>query len=185
MTFKKFLPLVVIVCSLPLVAFLCDVGMNPLLFDGSPLTAKFVISATDTSYADSKTIDLSTAISDIKKDIDSVNLINITIRIVNDGSTPAGTKISGVAGFNGTTFLTMTSVAIDSFSTERSIFRLPPGFSLSRPGVRQIVQAVRNVTRGQGPSTATVGVAGTSTHPLGVTVYLSLYTQVFTPPPNK
>jgi hypothetical protein len=183
MKIKVVLPLLVLLCALPLVGFLCDVGINPMLFDGSPLTAKFVVASTTTAYSSTETLNMGDAIAAIDKEIDSVSLFNITMRIVNKG-TP-GPRVSGTATFNGTTFLTLTSVAVDSFSTERSIFHLPSGFTMSRNGVRAIVQAVKNASRGQGSTQGFITVAGTSTNALNVEIYLTLYTQVFTPPPKN
>lgn len=182
MKIKVVLPLVAVLCVLPLVGFLCDVGINPLLFDGSPLTAKFTVSSSTTSYSSTDTLHMEEAIAALDKDIDSVSLFNITMRIVNKGT--AGPHVSGTAAFNGTPFLTLTSVAVDSFSTERSIFHLPSGFAIGKPGVRQIVQAVKNASLGQGSTEAFITVAGTSTSALNIEIYLTLYTQVFTPPPN-
>jgi hypothetical protein len=182
MKIKFMLPLAAVLCVLPLVGFLCDVGINPLLFDGSPLTAKFTVASSTTSYSSTDTLHMEEAIAAIDKDIDSVSLFNITMRIVNKG-TP-GPRVSGTAAFNGTPFITLTSVAVDSFNTERSIFHLPSGFTISRNGVRQIVHAVKDASRGEGSTIAFITVAGTSTSALNVEIYLKLYTQVFTPPPN-
>jgi hypothetical protein len=186
MKIKVLLPMVVMLCVLPLVGFLCDVGVNPLLFDGSPLTAKITVNSGSQIFADSVTVNVADAVSAIDKDIDSVNLFNITLRIVRIGNAPADNLLSGDATFNGSKFLSLSNVGVDAFSTDQSVFHLPSGVTMNRQGMRQIVRAIWAASRHQTSDSAVVKIAGTSTKsPNNYTIYLNLYTQVFTPPPNK
>ena len=182
MTIRTILPVAVVCVCLPLAGFVCDVGVNPLLFDGSPVTAEFDINSGSTSWSDSKTLDLQSIVSDISKQIDSVKLINITVRVEKVGSMPAGATVSGTASFNGTPFLTLTNVAVDSFTTEQSIFKLPPGFALQNSGINQIIQALSSIGGNQESSSATLSITGTSSVAPDLKLFVNVYTQVFTPP---
>jgi hypothetical protein len=161
----------------------CDIGINPLLFDGSPLTATFPVNTSGTSYSGAETVNLMDALSDITDDVDSVDVINITIQAVNTGETPSGTSISGTAYFNETTLFTMDSLALSTLSSEQSIFSLPTSsITLNRPGVRVLRNEVKDIVRHpERAHIVTVGVSGSSTgSPLQLQISLRLYTQVFT-----
>jgi hypothetical protein len=185
MKFKRLLPLALVIAVLPLIGSVCDVGMNPLLFDGSPITATVAIHANTTIYDSTATIDLKDALSDVKKDIDSADIYNITLKIRNDGSTPVGTTASGTVMINNIWIFSMNNVKISDFAKERSIFRLPAGSITLRPqGMRQLRRLIWSVSRGQ-TGVVSVHLFGTSSQKLDVTAFLTLYTQVYTPPPKK
>jgi hypothetical protein len=187
MKFKHLFPLAVVLAVLPLIGSVCDVGLNPLLFDGSPLTASVVVHAHSTTYDNTATIDLSKTLSDIKKDIDSADIYNITLKFRNDGSTPAGTTASGSVTINNIWIFTLNTVKISDFAKERSIFRLPAGsISLNRAGIRQLRRLLWQISRNGGAAyPVSVHLFGTSSQLLDVTAFVTLYTQVFTPPPKK
>jgi hypothetical protein len=173
--------------AIPIVSLLlwygCDVGINPLLFDGSPLQRDFTINTDGTSFADTGTIDLNTAIKNISKDIDSIRVFNITVRLENTGSTPAGAIFNGTASFEGTPFATMTNVSLSTLSTERSIFNTT-GLAFNSAGMSALTAAlVDAVNNPDTPHSRTFNVtASSSVGPVQLTIHLKVYTQVFTTP---
>lgn len=163
----------------------CELGTNPLLFDGSPVTADVVINTTGTSYSGSRTIAPGDVLSSISINVDSVSVINVTLLIDNLGpSTPDSTRISGTGTIDGNTLLTLTNVKLSTFSTEKSIFDpalSAAGVAYGAAGVAYLNNMLKHPN--SLPATVTVAVSGTSSQPnLKFTAHVKLYTQVFTTP---
>jgi hypothetical protein len=161
----------------------CDVGVNPLLFDGTPAQAVFYVNTSGTSYSGSKDVNLNDIFDAIGDQIDSVKVFNITIQVDSTGSTPSGTTISGSGKVDGNNLVTMTSVDIATLAGEQSIFDTGfTGFTLGAAGVDALVSAV-----GTAFADRTVdhfvnfSVSGTSSgSPLQMKIIVRVYTQVYT-----
>jgi hypothetical protein len=167
--------------SVALIIAGCDLGVNPLLFDGTPITAKFRVDQTGTVYASAKVINLQDALGSISKEIDSVKVFNITLQIdsLTNGTDPS-TTLTGVAVLDLDTLFTVNNVALSAFSSERSIFdKSLTGFSYKASGVSHLIALLH-----QNPlPTVSVGVLGTASNGnLHFTTKLKLYTQVYTTP---
>ena len=158
----------------------CDVGVNPLLFDGSPVSAKYRVDTDGSSYLESKTVDLATVVEDIDKEIDSIKVFNVTLFIDSTEGTASGTTASGFVALDALTLVSLTDVPLSAFATERSIFDTTiTGFHYNDAGVAHLISVLK-----QRPlPSVDVSVSGsTSSSPLHFTLHLKLYTQVFTTP---
>lgn len=192
MMLKKYLLTGIAALGLFGIAFIgCDVGVNPLLFDGSPLSAKFRIDAAGSSYGGSVTDSLHTILEDIEKNVDSIKVFNITLLIDSTSGTPAGNTISGIGGFSigsgaptGDTLLTLNNVSLSAFSSERSIFDptlVAAGVIYNTAGITHLNAILKDPNTW--PATITVGVLGSSSMSgLHFTAKVKIYTQVFTTP---
>jgi hypothetical protein len=161
----------------------CDVGVNPLLFDGTPAQAVFYVNTSGTSYSGSQNVNLNDIFDAIGDQIDSVKVFNITIQVDSTGSTPSGTTISGTGTVDGNTLVTLSSVSIASLTTEQSIFDTNfDGFTLGAAGVDALVSALGTAFADRdGDHTATFAVSGTSSgSPLQMKIIVRVYTQVYT-----
>ena len=178
MKLKKISSLLIVVGTLLVFVTGCEVGINPLLFDGAPVVATWEFDQSGTSYTGSTIKDLVEILKDIKNSADSVKVFNITIQVENTGSTPAGTTVSGTATFNSTTVITLSGISLDSLAAERSIFLPLTGLSSNPAGVTELATAILHPT-----GTVTFGVSGTTSwSPLQIRITLRLYTQVYTHP---
>ena len=157
----------------------CDFGVNPFLFDGTPVGADYRIDVTGTSYAGSSSIPLRDLLESIKKDVDSITVVNITLLIDSTAGTASSLSITGSSSVDSYTILTMTGVPISAFASERSIFdKTIPGLSFDRTGVDHIVSLLRNPE--SVPETVVAAVSGfASSSPMHFTLHVKIYTQVF------
>ncbi len=104
MMIKKYLLIMMTALGLFGIAMTgCDVGINPLLFDGSPVSCRFRVDASGTSYSGSATISLNNILSKIDKHVDSAKVFNITMLIDSVTGTPL---VSGTGTIDGHTLLT-------------------------------------------------------------------------------
>ncbi|MBI1805390.1 MAG: hypothetical protein HY033_06025 [Ignavibacteriae bacterium] len=162
----------------------CDVGVNPLLFDGSPLSAKLRVEGTSgTTFDESRTLNIADVLSSIDKAVDSIKVFNITLQIdsLTDGTSDT-TKVSGSATVDGNPLFTISNVPFSAFTSERSIFdNTISGFVFNSVGVTYLVNLLQELQSDTPPSSVTVrafgNVNGTNLH---FTVNLKLYTQVYT-----
>ncbi|GEM_PF-1055255 len=164
----------------------CELGVNPLLFDGSPVSARFAASTADSSYADSTTIALHDVLSGIDKHVDSITVFNVTLLIDSlRNGTLASTTVTGSGSIDGTTLLTLSNVPLSTFSSERSIFdpslkSLPGGasFSFDPAGVSYLNGLLKHPD--SLPASVKVKVGGTASQSgLYFDVTIKLYTQIF------
>ncbi len=180
----KLLPLALLVISSALIAS-CDLGVNPLLFDGSPATASFRVDETLTaSYDESAAVDLEDIRTNIDANIDSVKVFNITLQIDSSAGTNPATTVSGSALIDGNPLLTLSGTAISQFASERSIFdtTITGGPIYNNSGVQHLI----NVLSQRPLPTVTLRAFGSASGlPLHFTIRLRLYTQIFAPAPKK
>jgi hypothetical protein len=165
----------------------CDVGVNPLLLDGSPLSAKFrVEGTTGTSFDRSDTLQIADVLSSIDKSVDSIKVFNITLQIdsLTDGTNDT-TKVSGSATVDGNPLFTLSNVPFSAFASERSIFdNTIPGSPIFNPsGVTHLVNLLHALKSDTPPTSVAIrtfgNVSGSNLH---FTIKLKLYTQVYTTP---
>lgn len=156
----------------------CDVGINPLILDGSVTARTFHVNTTSGSYQDTVSINLAAARKAASESIDSLKFYNLTLLIDSTDGTPANARISGHILVDGFVLAQLTNVLISDFSTERSIF--DPALT----GV-QIFPSVVSYVKGKFDNGATilVQVDGSSlSSPLNFYVHLKVYGQLFTSP---
>lgn len=161
----------------------CDVGINPLLFDGGTIHATYNINESGTHYSGSTTVELNDIVSEIDESADSVKVFNITVQI-NPDSTPAGTTVLGAAMFGADTVVRITNVKVSDLAAEQSIFASFPGITLKSSGVAALVAAINNAMADPGnshPATFSVDLTASS-GPVVCTAHVRVYTQVFTKP---
>jgi len=185
----KFLLLVSIVLIAAL-GISCDVGVNPLLWDGTPVTATFRVDKAGSSYDTTISVNLNHIIADIDEDIDSIKVFNVTLQIDSTAGTDSSTTFTGSAIIDGDTLLTVTNGSIRQFATERSIFdtTLTGGPIFNNTGVAYVIALLKEYKRPDHTYLRTVTLRSwgqASTSPLHFTIKLRLYTQVFLPPPSS
>ncbi len=163
----------------------CELGTNPLLFDGSPVTVSFrVDEPSATILADSTSKDLED-VKNIDKDIDSVKVFNITVQIDSiTGGTDSSTTLTGTVTLDHAyTLFTLDTVALSEFVTERSIFDNSLGnkFAYNSAGVNYLLDLIKN--KPNPLPTVWIAVYGRADKsPLHFRVRLRLYTQIYTTP---
>jgi len=179
------LVILVTILALPLLGSDCEVGLYPLLFDGTPVTAEFrVDQPLFTTFDASRTVNLDDIRSGIKKNIDSIKVFNVSLLIDSTAGTNPSTTVTGAVLINGDTLAGVTGVPISDFATERSIFdtTIAGGRVFRNAGVATLIALLKQLSQGTGPMTATARAFGNaSSSPLHFTIKLKLYTQVFTP----
>lgn len=160
----------------------CELGINPLLFDGRPITAEYRVDSRIGRLDGSQTINPQELLSGIENSVDSVKIINVTLQIdsITDGTDPA-TTFSGSGSVDNIVLLTVSGAKLSDFSTERSIFSGSlAGLTYSAAGVSHIISMLHQSPL---PTSALLAVSGTaSTSNLHFTLRLKLYTQVYTRP---
>lgn len=174
--------LILIPLSLCLIGMGCELGINPLLFDGSPVTATFRAHTVGNTYSDSKSINLHDVVTNLDKDIDSIKVFNVTLQIDSlTNGTNSSTLTTGSVVIDTDTLFTVRNVALSAFASERSIFdNSLTGFSYNPAGVNHLISLLQQHPL---PTNVTLTVAGTATNDtLYFRARIKLYTQVFTSP---
>jgi|ERR1051326_8026442 hypothetical protein len=160
-----------------LAAMGCDVGINPLVLDGSVTAKTFHVNTTGGSFQDADSINLGAVRDAASKTIDSLKFYNLTILIDSTDGTPANAKISGSIRVDGNILVALSNVPISAFSSERSIFDPTlTGVSAPSPGVVNDLK-----TKFADGETVLVEVDGSSvSSPLNFYVHVKIYGQLFT-----
>ena len=158
----------------------CEIGTNPVILDGSPITADLRLDASSNILADSLTVNLADALAGIDKEVDSIHIFNITLLIDSVNTGGSNTIALGGLKLNNDTVLTLVNTPFSAFSTERSIFdpKLKnAGFSYDSTVVLTLQQDLRQKPQ---PSVhIAFGIFSLPPSQLHFTVHLKLYTQVF------
>ena len=159
----------------------CEVGVNPLLFDGSPVEASFPINTSSASFASEVNTDLGEVLKDISDEFDSVNVFNITLQIENTGNMVTTTSFDGSAAFNDSVLVSFTGIPLSRLLKEQSMFRIT-GVTVNKRGILYLKRAINTALRNPGtPSIAKFTIAGNSSQtPVHITPIVRVYTQVFT-----
>jgi hypothetical protein len=160
----------------------CDVGINPLIFDGTVAAISIPIETPSgvTTYNEVSTVNLGIVLSAVDEVVDSVTFYNLTLKIDDLGSTPATTALSGTIAIQGTTLLQLNGVQLSAFSSERSIFDPSlQGVTVSQAGI----DLFKNLLAQNPPPTVSIAVNGSATNsPLKFTMHTKIYTQIYTSP---
>jgi hypothetical protein len=183
----KFLVLAAVLL-IALVGVNCDLGINPLLFDGPPVTGTLRVDAVGSVFATVQVVDLGAVVKDVDKDIDSIKVYNITLQIDSTAGTNPSTTFSGSALVDGDSLLNVSGLPISAFATERSIFdaTLTGGPIFVETGVAHLIAILKAYGETHTLPTITVVASGTaSTSNLHFTIKVRLYTQLYLPPPNN
>ena len=168
----------------------CDIGINPLILDGSVVGRTLHVDTRGLAsfYEDTASFNLASVrdLSDKGKTIDSINFYNLTILIDSASLTPGGTKVTGdiiidqVDGVLASdTIAVLTDAKISDFSSERSIFdpTLSSEVYYSAAGISRLETAFDN------GSVVRVHVKGSSTNsPLVFDVHIKIYGQLWFEP---
>ena len=159
----------------------CDVGVNPLIFDGTPVKAVISVETNETSFDHSSVINLNTVLQDIDDVVDSISVFNITMQVANRVSPAANTAFSGSILINNVQLISVNNLTLADFAQERSVFDQGLGNNVTvNPAGLQMLQGVL----AQSPM-PTVGVRATGqagSGPLDFDLVVALYTQVYTTP---
>ena len=163
----------------------CDVGTNPLIFDGTPAEATFEVTSVGSVFPPiGYIVDLQTMLSDINDYVDSIKVYNISMRIENLGGT--NSTISGNITMNKVgdatihQVVSMNGTPISAFATEKSIF--DPGLAVSGFTYSPTIVPILNGFLKDNPKpTVDVVASGTSTAGHYI-IHVKVYSQVFTTP---
>jgi hypothetical protein len=164
----------------------CEVGVNPFLLDGAPLSTTFTANTTGNIMGDSVSIALRNVLTGVDLQVDSVTVFNITLHIDNfKNGTPPGAMLTGIGGIDGDTLLTLINVPLSTFATERSIFdpslkNLPGGATCAyhEAGVSYLNRLLKHPE--SLPPSVSLKVGGIANqNGLYFDVTMKLYTQIF------
>jgi hypothetical protein len=159
----------------------CDVGVNPLIFDGTPVKTVINVETNGRSFDHSGVINLNTVLQDIDDVVDSISVFNITMQVANLVSPAANTAFSGAIFINDVQLISVNNLTLADFAQERSIFDQGLGNNINvNPTGLQMLQGM--LTQSPMP---TVGVRATGqagSGPLDFDLVVALYTQVYTTP---
>ena len=159
----------------------CDVGINPLIFDGTPVEATFEINSLASTFPPVVySVNLQDVLSQIDDAVDSIKVYNITLHVENSGTNSP--SVTGDITLNGAMFVSLNGTPISAFAHERSIFDAGlqgQGFTYSPT----IVPTINGYLREEPKPTLTVVASGSANQsPLNFTIRVKLYTQVFLKP---
>lgn len=160
----------------------CDVGINALLFDGSPLTASLRIDSPITTIPPQvETVNMNEVLEAIDEIVDSIDVFNITL-IIDSTENNAATVLNGTSSINGIPLVTMSNVSIAEFAAERSIFKKPlmAGLTVTPEGIRELRRALNN--RSLTPEAVFTFSGSANSSPIHCTIRVKIYTQVYTSP---
>ena len=162
----------------------CELGTNPLLFDGAPLSATFDIEHTALpGFLVDTTINLQSALENIDKDIDSVHIFNVTIQIeqLDDNGGGAVTLTAGGVRIDADTLFTVSNIPVSAFANERSIFdnSLGSAFTYNTTGVDYLINLVKQRPL---PTIQVTAAGTTNVANFHLRVHFRVYTQVYTNP---
>lgn len=159
----------------------CEIGTNPVILDGSPVTADLRVDASSNILADSLTVNLGDALAGIDKEVDSIRVFNITL-LIDSVDTMGGSNIISLGGLKleNDTVLTLVNTPFSAFATERTIFdpKLKNfGFTYDSTLALTLQQYLRQ--KPQPVVHIAFGIFSLPPSQLHFTVHLKLYTQVF------
>ena len=160
----------------------CDIGINPLLCDGTVTGADFRIDVSGSSYDEILSVNLQSILEDIEDEIDSIKVYNITLKVDSiTAPTTDSTKISGAGLIDNDTLVVLTDVPLSVFGKEQSIFDgTLDGVRFHQDGVSHLLEDV--LPHRPLPSIQVHLLGSSSSADLHFTLHVKLYTQVFTTP---
>lgn len=100
----------------------CEIGTNPLIYDGATADMVFNIKTDTTHYSGNAEIDLNEIIEGIDADIEQISIFNLTLHIDNLQNTAPTVTIAGSISINGLTLISMGATQLGTFAAERSLF---------------------------------------------------------------
>ncbi len=156
----------------------CEIGTNPVVLDGAPITASLRVDVPNNVLYDSLPVNLGDAMSGIDNEVDSIRIYNVTLLIDSTGTSDSGIIARGGFKLNNDTVLTLVDNPLSAFATERSIFdpRLKNlGFTYDPTMILKLQQYLRQ--KPQPVVQIAFGILSTS--PIHFTAHLKIYTQVF------
>ncbi len=172
-------------CILLILMAGCEIGTNPVILDGSPVSVNLSVNQLTAFFGDSTSVSLSKVLAGLDNEVDSIRLFNITLVIDSTTGMAPDTKLSGLFmlrtnNSGSDTLITMNSTDIRSFATERSIFDpklADSGFTYRSTAILTLHDLLRQTPQ----PTVFIAFGGVgSTAPLHFAAHLKLYTQVFT-----
>jgi len=159
----------------------CDVSVNPLVFDGTPISARLEVDTEETSFEYSQTVDLNWALEGTDDMVDSISVFNVTLSFENVESPSSDTPFTGNIFVDDVNLINVTGLTIGDFGNERSLFAsdIQESVTINAEGMELLAGKLK-----QTPLPAIdVKVSGeTEQGPLRFDVRVSLYTQVYTSP---
>jgi hypothetical protein len=179
---KKIYTLCVTIVAMVLLFGGCDVGINPLIFDGTvaALSIRIETQAGEASYNVVSAVNLGIILDAVEEVVDSVTFYNLTLKVDNLVGTPATTALTGTVALQGTTLLQLNGVQLSAFSSERSIFDPSlQGVTVNLAGINLL----KNLLAQNPLPVISVALNGSASNsPLNFTVHTKIYTQIYTTP---
>jgi hypothetical protein len=100
----------------------CEIGTNPLIFDGATAEMDFDIKTDTTHYSDAAEVDLSDILEDVDLEIERISIFDMTIEVDRLKNTAPSVTIAGTISIDGMVLISMTATPLSAFANERSVF---------------------------------------------------------------
>lgn len=159
----------------------CELGVNPLIFDGAPLSVNIQVNTTDTNFSYSENVNLGQVLVGIDQVVDSISVFNVTLTVKDRVSPPPNTIFNGYIYINGIKLADVEGLTLGEFATERSLFdsALANNVTINVAGLNTL----KNLLKQSPLPTIQVSVEGNAVQgPLQFVLEVRLYTQVYTSP---
>lgn len=184
MNSRIILPAAVLAIGLLCIAG-CDIGTNPLVFDGSVTSGSIRVDligplggtyTTPQFEVDLNALFESSKLSGKTYTVDSAHFYNMTL-MIDSNSTPLAT-VTGSLNVNGNAVVNLDSVAVSAFTTERSIFDTTiVGMHFNAGGVTYLIDALKQNPPPTIDVSATFGPIPAALH---FTLHVKVYGQIYT-----
>jgi hypothetical protein len=172
--------LIIVLLFFTLTAADCEIGTNPLIFDGATAVFEFNIKTDTTHYSGEAEIDLAEILEDIDADIERISLFDMTLEIDRLRDTAPTVTIAGSIFVDGRMLISMSATQLGTFAAERSVFD-PQLTSIAVNA--STVEYLHTILNGGFPSFVVGSARGTgSVEEMEFRAQLRLYTQVHTNP---
>ncbi len=178
---RTFFTGTVLMVILFFVAAGCDVSVNPLVFDGSPISTRIEIDTEQNTFEYSNSINLNAAVVDFDDVVDSISVYNVTLKVENRLSPSAETPFNAYLYIDDVKLADINGLTFAAFESEQSLFtdELLEYITINLNSVESL-----STKLAQSPlPTVNVKVAGNVEEgPLTFDLLVTLYTQVYTTP---
>ena len=182
----KFMKRIVgkVIVSAVILVFLtagCDVSVNPLVFEGAPVSAHIEIDTEQTSFDHSTSVDLNTALAGIDEVVDSLTLYDITFKVENQQSPSPGTPFNGYLYIDDVKLVDIEGLTLGDFETEQSLFadKLTDYVTVN---ITTLAMLGDKLSRTPFPTVNIKAAGDADEGPLKFVLRVTLYSQVYTTP---
>ncbi len=159
----------------------CDVSVNPLVFEGTPVSAHIEIDTELTSFDHSTSVELNTALAGIDEVVDSLTLYDITFKVENLESPSLDTPFNGYLYIDDEKLVDIEGLTLRDFETEQSLFaeKLTDYVTTN---ISTLAMLGDKLTRTPFPTVNIKAAGDADQGPLKFVLRVTMYSQVYTTP---